>query len=756
MDAMSSHFLTMVHRLTGYGPSLAHPDTHVKHGAHAALAHSGIHGNHGAHAAKNRTGITKPGKGLHTSTPARSANLKQLLAHRPPDTHGKHGAHAAKNRSITTKPSKDLHTKHDTHGKHGAHAAKNRTITTKPGKDLHTKPGKDLHAPTPTHFTSASLERLIAHRPPVPPYLKRPPSTISIDVGRQLFVDDYLVANRTAERTFHRAKSSHVVLRPTKDEFMFQSSKFSLGPLGFHKIGTARPFSGGVWYDGCCRRFVMHYRCRYQFSRHGRGCVALSKDGRNWTRPRWPHPLLPDQLNSVCADCGKVSDVPNGMNFAEDTESFSTWLDHAERNVALRWKAMALGSKNNATGGRLWGSGDGLNWIPLPGKGITGPLTDRASFFYNPFRARWAFIIRENLCRGGHGHLRIQRFKEVDSLSDSTWPQWVREYYQCGGVKKHEPIRWVGVDEWDCEGRNVEECDLYHVDATPYESLLLGQFAVLYPGYAHGSCKSSHIHTGFSRDGFHWSRADGTEAAPRMPLVDDKFGLRYQQPIAGNFLVVGDEIHVYYGGATACQRCNVNPTNIMGTLNLNPNGSKTKTTDFCVEGDEKAHGPVTPNNSSMEEVTALAILRRDGFASLAPPAGVEEATIRTRTLTFRRGRFLFVNVDASDGELLVRVEAASFRLTSAPLKSVNSTRQVVKWADDSATSSMQALAHERPFRLIFTLRGQARLYAFWVSEHAEGESNGYVVGPNYGRGVDRAAALRPQCGGAPKCGGAVM
>ena len=105
---------------------------------------------------------------------------------------------------------------------------------------------------------------------------------------------------------------------------------------------------------------------------------------------------------------------------------------------------------------------------------------------------------------------------------------------------------------------------------------------------------------------------------------------------------------------------------------------------------------------------------------------------------------------------LVRVEAASFRLTSAPLKSVNSTRQVVKWADDSATSSMQALAHERPFRLIFTLRGQARLYAFWVSEHAEGESNGYVGGPNYGRGVDRAAALRPQCGGAPKCGGAVM
>jgi len=41
-------------------------------------------------------------------------------------------------------------------------------------------------------------ETIKARRPlPTPPYLKRPPSVIPIDVGRQLFVDDFLVAQST-------------------------------------------------------------------------------------------------------------------------------------------------------------------------------------------------------------------------------------------------------------------------------------------------------------------------------------------------------------------------------------------------------------------------------------------------------------------------------------------------------------------------------------------------------------------------------
>ncbi len=38
------------------------------------------------------------------------------------------------------------------------------------------------------------------------PYLQSPPSVIPIDVGRQLFVDDFLIEKTDLERTFHAAE----------------------------------------------------------------------------------------------------------------------------------------------------------------------------------------------------------------------------------------------------------------------------------------------------------------------------------------------------------------------------------------------------------------------------------------------------------------------------------------------------------------------------------------------------------------------
>ena len=41
-------------------------------------------------------------------------------------------------------------------------------------------------------------------QPITPPYLVEPPNVIPIDVGRQLFVDDFLIADTTLRRTFHQ------------------------------------------------------------------------------------------------------------------------------------------------------------------------------------------------------------------------------------------------------------------------------------------------------------------------------------------------------------------------------------------------------------------------------------------------------------------------------------------------------------------------------------------------------------------------
>src|SRR5689334_5385357 len=58
----------------------------------------------------------------------------------------------------------------------------------------------------------------IPRDPVTPPYLKSPPAVIPIDVGRQLFVDDFLVAETTLTRTFHAPKehADNPLVRPDK------------------------------------------------------------------------------------------------------------------------------------------------------------------------------------------------------------------------------------------------------------------------------------------------------------------------------------------------------------------------------------------------------------------------------------------------------------------------------------------------------------------------------------------------------------
>src|SRR5438094_931347 len=70
--------------------------------------------------------------------------------------------------------------------------------------------GIRLAAPWPPRVRSLSSE-------PMPvPYLAAPPAVIPIDVGRQLFVDDFLIQETTLRRTFHQAEyhPASPVVRP--------------------------------------------------------------------------------------------------------------------------------------------------------------------------------------------------------------------------------------------------------------------------------------------------------------------------------------------------------------------------------------------------------------------------------------------------------------------------------------------------------------------------------------------------------------
>ena len=104
------------------------------------------------------------------------------------------------------------------------------------------------------------------------PYLKCPPKIVPIDVGRQLFVDDFLIATTTLRRVCHQPKKfgGNPILKPET-------------PLELHgdKNSAAVPKSGGVWWNPAERIFKMWYEAGWI----GTICYATSPDGLNWTRP---------------------------------------------------------------------------------------------------------------------------------------------------------------------------------------------------------------------------------------------------------------------------------------------------------------------------------------------------------------------------------------------------------------------------------------------------------------------------------------
>jgi hypothetical protein len=97
------------------------------------------------------------------------------------------------------------------------------------------------------------LDRLDPDPMPVP-YLADPPEVIPIDVGRQLFVDDFLIESTTLTRTFHRPEyyEGNPILKPEKPW-----ERTGRGPM-------AIPHSGGVCYDPKDRLFKMWYITGYQ------------------------------------------------------------------------------------------------------------------------------------------------------------------------------------------------------------------------------------------------------------------------------------------------------------------------------------------------------------------------------------------------------------------------------------------------------------------------------------------------------------
>ena len=497
----------------------------------------------------------------------------------------------------------------------------------------------------PPHTDALTLE------PVVPPYLLSPPAVIPIDVGRQLFVDDFLIEHTTLKRSYHVAKyhPASPVLKPDKP---------------WEREGgkpTAMVFSDGVWYDPAGKLFKMWYMGGYTTST----CYATSRDGIHWDKP--------------------VLDVVPGTNIVmrENRDSNTVWLDLRETDPQRRYKLFTTMRRKENRGWvlALFCSADGIHWgNPVA---TSAGIGDRTTVFYNPFRQVWVYSLRTSYTGMGRSRFYVEHADAADGLS------WTNE----------DRYLWTAADRLDPHNPNPDlssvSPQLYNLDAVAYESILLGLFSI-WQGDPRITEKRNELLLGFSRDGFHWHRPD------RRPFagVDESEGAwnwGNVQSAGGGCLVVGDELYFYVSG----------------------------------RGKDRADAHCT---------TGLAILRRDGFASM--DAGEAGGTLTTRTVRFQGSR-LFVNADVSGGELRVEVLDREGQ-TVAPFSRENcahirgdSTRQAVTWQGASDLSSLAG----RPVKFRFHLTN-GRLYAFWVSPDPSGASHGYVAagGPGFTGPTDTVGA----------------
>ena len=208
-----------------------------------------------------------------------------------------------------------------------------------------------------------------------PPYLanRRP---VNISVGRQLFVDEFLVAKMDGlQRTWYQARmSKSAAVKADK-------------PWETHAGGL--PGCGGVWWVPLSVAGGGHYRLYYDCGCDPYGfCVATSVNGEDWSKPA---------VGSNGTNCLVLPDDPSRVPpFFGGT----VWLDLEEPEPTRRWKlagkphcstkyqhlpACSIGRAGEvraesgfANGGyRLYGSADGYHFVPMVNK--TGLIGDTSS-----------------------------------------------------------------------------------------------------------------------------------------------------------------------------------------------------------------------------------------------------------------------------------------------------------------------------------------------------------------------------------------
>lgn len=336
------------------------------------------------------------------------------------------------------------------------------------------------------------------------PYLENPPETINIDIGRQLFVDDFLIENTNLEKVYHEAQkfSENPVLRA--ESALEKAENFSLP--------SAAPKGGGVWYDEERKKFRMWYEAGWLHSL----AYAESDDGIHWERPELEN-----------------SDIPKNNRLIPYIrhDSSTVWIDKESKTEKYK---MFLRSPNGMCPGMVATSEDGIYWENFTDTNCMG---DRSTIFYNPFRKKWVYSIR-SLIQEDRG----RNYIECDNLLEGA--RW----------EEGKDVKWMRTDKFDIGDPMYPGFipQLYNLDAVAYESIMLGMFQI-YLGPENcdaekvGIPKLTELIPMYSRDGFHFSRPS-RKAFIKASRKKGEWDRGYVQSTGGVCVIVGDELWFYYSG----------------------------------------------------------------------------------------------------------------------------------------------------------------------------------------------------------------
>lgn len=510
---------------------------------------------------------------------------------------------------------------------------------------------------------------------PMPvPYLEDPPEVIPIDVGRQLFVDDFLIQNTNLKRTYHVAD-----YHPASPVLIPDQSWEQRG-----EAPRAMVYSDGVWYDPTEKRFKMWYYC----NRNGQNATgyAVSEDGIHWIKP---------QLDAV--------EPGTNIVMKQRREANTVWLDLSEPDPTRRYKAFVCqrqpveGFPPYTCRMGVSFSRDGIDWSnPLF---ASTPLRDRSTVFHNPFRNVWVYSIKYRPVVDATRHperkyrylTRSRAYRESTDVtarwnSDEIVP-WV-------GADRLDPPRNSGIDKQTLAGQH-----LYNLDAVAYESILLGMFSMF---HGDGTTRGRRHHMndvtlGYSRDGFHWHRPD-RRAFLGVGEKETDWNWSNVQSAGGCCLVVGDKLHFYVSGRTPAGLCSTG----LATL--------------------RRDGFVSMNAGAQEGVLITRPIRFAG-KYLFVNADCSDGALRVDVL-----RENFADTFENSGPV---IEPFS-RANCVPIRS-DRTLQQVRW---KGVQDLSAVA-QKPVRFRFHLLN-GKLYSFWVSPQRSGASHGYVAagGPGYTESTD--------------------